>query len=273
MRQQRIGVALSLALHALVAIGVSRFAWRTLQPEAKPTPRVVWLSAPPPTPVVPVESDRESGPQRPSSPNEDTPVTIERESEQPAAPTDRTAQPEPAQTQTTQPPAPARRPLVDLSEARQQAIDTVLKERERGSSYLSFTFPGTLGEQQAFDESERHRRAEAGLQAPLTAFDSPSKGRAGLDEQSPLGQYTRWVSDDCYQTFGTDNLFVLPIAQGLYSAPTTNCMRVQPRDDLFANAKPAYLMDADERAAANERHQRIERLRRPTTGAVMSLED
>jgi hypothetical protein len=160
-----------------------------------------------------------------------------------------------------------------LADARQRAIDAVLEEHARGSSYLSFTFPGTIGEEQAFHESERHRRAEAGLQAPLTVFDSPSKGRAGLDEETVLGQYVKWVSDECYQTRGTANPFISWIAHGLYAAPTTTCVKAKPRGDLFASAKPCYLMDADERAAATERLQRIERLRRPTTGAVMSLEE
>jgi hypothetical protein len=163
--------------------------------------------------------------------------------------------------------------LIDLPDAAQRAIDTVLKDRERESSYLSFTFPGTIGEQQSFDESERHRRTEAGLQAPLTAFDSPSKGRAGLDEKTVLGEYNKWVSDECYQTFGTSNPFLLDTVKGLYAAPTTHCVGVHARGDLFSSAKPSYLMDEAERAAAAEKGQRFERLRRPTTGAVMSLEE
>jgi hypothetical protein len=211
----------------------------------------------------------EEGSRQPSSTAE---VTIERESEGSARPAGQ-ARPEPTETATTQPPEPSRRPLSDLADARQRAVDAVLEERERGSSYLSFTFPGSLGEEQAFHESERHRRAEAGLQAPLTAFDSPSNGRAGLDEKTALRPYVKWVSDECYQTRGTANPFTSWIAQGLYAVPTTTCVAAMPRGDLFASAKPSYLMDADERAEATERLQRIEQLRRPTTGAVMSLEE
>jgi hypothetical protein len=276
VRRLRIGVPLSLALHALVALGVSRFAWQAPQQIAKPaaklTSRVVWLTAPAPAAVaVPQNETAEAGVRQPSAPDE---AAIEREPEQPAPPTDQVVKPEPNETTTTQPPEPARRPSADLAEARRRAIDEIIDQRERDASYLSFAFPGTLGEERAFDESERHRRAEAGLQAPLTAFDSPSEGRAGLDERTVLGQYVRWISDECYQTHGTANPFILPIVvEVLYAAPTTTCVNTLPRRDLFANAKPRYLMDADERVAAAERTQRTERLRRPTTGAVMSLEE
>ncbi len=111
------------------------------------------------------------------------------------------------------------------------------------------------------------------MQAPLTAFDSPSKGRAGLKERTALGVSVRWVSDDCYETTGTGNLFILPSLQALVDMPATNCVSPQARGDLFVSAKPAYLLDAEEREAAAEREQRIERLRRPTTGVAMSPED
>ncbi len=270
MRRLRIGVPLSLALHALVALGASRFAWQPPQSGAKPAPRVAWLTAPAPAPVIPPKNEELKLKESPRQPSSTAEVAIEHESEESAPPADQ-VRAEPTETTTTQPPEPTRRPLTDLADARQRAIDALLEERERGSSYRSFTFPGTLAEEQAFAESARHRRAEAGLQAPLTVFDSPSKGRAGLDEKTVLGAYVKWVSDDCYQTRGTANPFILSIVQGLYTAPTTTCVAATPRGDLFASAKPSYLMDADERAAATERLQRIERLRRPTTGAVMSL--
>jgi hypothetical protein len=146
----------------------------------------------------------------------------------------------------------------------------VLEERAREGAYRSLTFPGTIAEHEAFEEAERLRRVESGLQAPLTAFDSPSKGRAGLTDTNPSGQITRWISDDCYQTSGTNTLFVLPSLQALAGTPVTMCTHPS-RDDLFATAKPDYLMDDEERAATDAAIERRERLRRPTTGAVMPL--
>jgi hypothetical protein len=269
MRRLRIAVPVSLALHALVALGVSRLAWQTPRPSTQPLSRVAWLIAATPAPIIPAESAGASASRLPRSPPDEP--TIEREPQRPARLNDRGTRPEPSETASTRSPEPSRRPLIDLADARERAVDAVLEEHERGSSYRSFTFPGTLGDERAFDESERQRRAEAGLQAPLTAFDSPSKGRAGLDQKTALGVYTKWVSDDCYQTYGTGNPFILPSAQRLYSIPTTTCVDAQARADLFEHAKPRYLMDDDERVAVAERLERIERLRRPTTGSVMSL--
>jgi hypothetical protein len=162
---------------------------------------------------------------------------------------------------------------MSVDEATRQAVRDVLRDRDVDASYRSFLFPGTIAEQQANDEAAARRHEEAGLQAPLTAFDSPSKGRAGLSETSPLGDLKMlWVSDDCYQTTGTNNPFVLDIAKGLYAAPTTFCLH-PTRDDLFISAKPSYLMHAQERAATEKHLQRIERLRRPTTGVAMPLSE
>jgi hypothetical protein len=147
----------------------------------------------------------------------------------------------------------------------------VLEERAREGAYRSLTFPGTIAEQEAFDEAERFRRAERGLQAPLTAFDSAAKGRAGLSWTNASGQTTRWITDDCYQTSGTNNLFILPSLQALVSMPVTTCTGRLARGDLFVAAKPGYLMDDEERAATDAAIERRERLRRPTTGAVLPL--
>ncbi len=89
-----------------------------------------------------------------------------------------------------------------------------------------------------------------------------------MSERTVTGDYVRWVSDDCYQTFRGSNLFVLPSLRGLAGMPMTNCSR-PVRDDLFAEAKPDYLMSDEERAEAAQRFRRREQLRRATTGAVM----
>jgi hypothetical protein len=78
------------------------------------------------------------------------------------------------------------------------------------------------------------------------------------------------VSDDCYETSGTANLFIWPPLQALASMPRIDCVGGQARDDLFVDARPDYLMNAEERAAADAEFQRRERLRRPTTGVVMA---
>jgi hypothetical protein len=268
MHCPRIGVPLSLALHVVVALVASRFAWQMQQPIAKPPIRAIWLTAPIAPPAIPPAGQQTDPiPQQPIAPNEE--ITQPAKG-LPPRPTDQVS-PSDSTPTATQPPTPSPRFLDDLSEARQRALESALQEEERALSYRSFTFPGTLGEQQSSRESERHRRAEAGLQAPLTAFDSPSKGRAGLSEQTAFG-YVRWLSDECYQISGNTNLFLLPSAQAL-SGPTTACVRARPRGDLFENAKPSYLMDASERDATAERLQRLDRLRRPTTGTAMSLEE
>jgi hypothetical protein len=169
---------------------------------------------------------------------------------------------------------PDARPLdrnIDLSEARRRAAAETLAERDAAKGYRSFTFPGTIAAQEAFDHAERLRRVERGLQQPLTAFDSPSKGRAGLGESTSLGQYLRWTSDDCYETGGRWNPSLPEYAQALLAIPFHDCVRRQPRADLFATLKPSYLMDEDERRSAQAASERFERLRRPTTGVVMPL--
>jgi hypothetical protein len=278
MRPSSGGIPLSLVLHALVALGVSRIASHAPEPVVGRTPATfMWITAPRSAPTSeqpPAEPQLSAEPEPATEPDaaDGVPAAANEPDRTPAAGAIATLT-EPAEN-TGSPRASDLGSLPDdLTEARRRAIESLATERERGSSYRSFIFPGTLAEQQAFAESEGHRRTEAGLQAPLTAFDSPSKGRAGLSERTSLGQYVRWVSDDCYETLGTGNLFVLPSAEWLYSMPTVNCVDPRPRSDLFASAKPAYLMDAKERAAADERLQRIERLRRPTTGAPMSLEE
>jgi|GEM_PF-5569227 hypothetical protein len=80
-----------------------------------------------------------------------------------------------------------------------------------------------------------------------------------------------WVSDDCYvfreppDRFAVMGLLIPPV-------PPTTCPRRPARTDLFATAKPSYLMGDEERAAVDAETQRREHLRRPTTGAVMRLE-
>jgi hypothetical protein len=198
--------------------------------------------------------------------------------DKPAAPAAAPPAPGTAPTQTESTPAPSSSPSIeeratDFSEASRRAAVDVLEERDRAGSYRSFVFPGTIAEHEAFDEAQRLRRVERGLQAPLTAFDSPAKGRAGITETDAYGRTVRWISDDCYQTTGTNNLFLLPAVAGLFAIPMTSCAQPPPRADLFATAKPDYLMGADERTAAAAASARRERLRRPTTGVVMSLEE
>jgi hypothetical protein len=156
----------------------------------------------------------------------------------------------------------------DLIEARRRAAAEVLTEREHANSYRSFAFPGTIAEQRAFDDQARFHRTERGLQAPLTVFDSPSKGRAGMTASTALDSQ-RWVSDDCYQLVDTTGRLWLP---GFW-VPATLCVRRQPRADLFEAAKPSYLVNKEEGEAADAEAQRRERLRRPTTGAVMALSE
>ena len=99
-------------------------------------------------------------------------------------------------------------------------------------------------------------------------FDSPAKGRAALPEERIVVYGVHWVSDDCYvfreppQRFAVLGLLIPPV-------PPTTCTRRLARTDLFVTAQPSYLMDAEERAAVAAETQRRERLRRPTTGAVM----
>jgi hypothetical protein len=158
---------------------------------------------------------------------------------------------------------------IDLSDARRRAAKETLAERDAAKKYRSFAFPGTIAEQDAFDAAEKSRRVERGLQPPLTAFDSPSKGRAGSSESTPLGQYLKWTSDDCFEIGGRWNPSLPEYAQALLAIPAHFCGRRLPREDLFATAKPSYLMDDEERASSDQLSVRLERLRRPTTGVAM----
>jgi hypothetical protein len=170
----------------------------------------------------------------------------------------------------TPPPAvpPTTAPVPDFAEARQRAASDVIEGTAHADAHRSFEFPGTIAQQRAFDESERLRRRERGLQPPLTVFDSEAKGRGGLPEE-PTGPFgIHWVSDDCYVFREPLDRFILP---GLFVPPTT-CTHRLARADLFMTAKPRYLMRDEERKAVDAETQRRELLRRPTTDAVMPLE-
>ena len=165
--------------------------------------------------------------------------------------------------------APSSPSAPELVEARRRAATEVLEDGARADAHRSFAFPGTIGQQRAFDESERIRRRERGLGPPLTVFDSPAKGRAGLAEDRMVVYGVHWVSDDCYvfrePPSASSCRYLVP------PAPPKTCTKRPGRTDLFVTAKPSYLMHDEERAAVDAETQRRETLRRPTTGAVMPL--
>ena len=271
MRLSRSGT-LSVLLHAVVMYGLIRAGWHTPRRLAQRQATIVWLAAPRAA-FAPAESAA-----RPSSPAESTTGSQGGPAERAAVRSRRPAPPTrappvevptapPAATPDSPAPAPDVARAADLAEARRRAAANVLADGARADAQRSFAFPGTIAQQRAFDDSERIRRREHGLQPPLTVFDSPAKGRAGLAEE-PKGPFgVHWVSDDCYVFHEPLDRFLLP---GLFVEPTT-CTRRLARSDLFATAKPSYLMDDEERAAVDAEKQRRERLRRPTTGAVMPL--
>jgi hypothetical protein len=258
-------VAISILLHALAALVVGRVIWVVpAPPPSAKTPSVVWFGAWKPVPEAAEQQGQDNTDSEAGRADQGT-VSL-RETPQDAQIPKPVIAGEPSAPQP--PAAPAEPPpAIDWAEARRRAIEDVAEERERAASYRSFSFPGTIDEEQALDESERQRRVVAGLRPPRTAFDSPSKGRAGLTEHNAFGEYIVWRSDECYQTFGTKNIFILPSAQGLFGAPMTICVSTHPREDIFANAKPSYLMGAEEHA------ERAERLIRLDTGAIASFGD
>jgi hypothetical protein len=278
----RKSVVVSLALHGLALVGLSWFALQPLQPGLPAQPILVWLipptapNVPEPAPVDLASAGAASEPTRaepapstrpPIQPEPRREPSRERERQKPAGAGEAVTPTGAGDETPLQSTPPRPRPSLSPAEARQRAVDSVLEERQRGSSYRSFTFPGTIAEQQKLDADEALRRSEAGLQAPLTVFDSPSKGRAGLDEHAVPGEHFRWVSDACYQNVEMNTAFAfVPLM-----TPTL-CARSRPREDLFVSAKPTYLMGAEERQAATKRVQRLEHLLRPTTDAVMPLQ-
>ena len=275
MQNSGAGVAISLLLHALAAVALARIAWNVPAPPGPPAAAVVWLGEWSPAPVPGAQQGRDDvdsdlGSTSTSADVPPTPQTVQ--SEPPTNPGDGSSSAPPAAPEQ---PAPSTlpRPAIDLSTARRRAIEDAVAEHQRGASYRSFSFPGTIAEEQTFEEAERQARIEVGLQPAKTAFDSPSKGRAGLEDTNPLGQYVVWITDDCYQTFGVGNPFLVASVRGLFAAPTTTCVPVQPRNDLFENLKPSYLMSSDEITDRTERLLRMERLGRTDTGAVASFDD
>lgn len=65
-------------------------------------------------------------------------------------------------------------------------------------------------------------------------FDSPSVGRAGLENRNALGQTQRWVSDECFQSAGMPNsIFAFPAGRDIYAMAMTHCVGHEPRSDLF----------------------------------------
>jgi hypothetical protein len=218
-----------------------------------------------------------AGPQDGADPSdsEDATPAPQAEIPVPVAPTaERASEPEPSQG-AVETPAPAAAQsaangagvALDWSVRRRQAIDDLRTQSERAASYRSFSFPGTLAEEQAFAVANEQRRVEAGQAPARTAFDSPAKGRAGLSETTVLGERIVWVTDECYAKTGSNNLFLLPGAAGLFDVPMTTCVRVHPRDDLFDDVRPRYLMSADERA------DRAQRLGRDDNGAGPTFDD
>jgi hypothetical protein len=275
MRLSRPGIGLSVLLHAAALYCLLHWGRQTLRP---PQLRagIVWfvlqelVPASNPTREQVLKTERSVGSEG-KSPAE----SPKSRSQRPARPT----QPRPSEPTTA--PAPTvpstqstsaaqnRPPVTDLVEARRRAAADTVDAGARADEQRSFVFPGTIARQRAFDESERLRRRERGLQPPLSAFDSEAKGRAGLAEE-PAGPYdVHWVSDDCYVYREPTERFVLP---GLFVEPTT-CTRRFARTDLFVTAKPSYLMNDEVRAAVAAETKRRESLRRPTTDAVTPLAD
>jgi hypothetical protein len=274
MRLSRSGIGLSLLVHALAVCTLMQAVWRT--PQRSPAPvllgEIAWLGVEP-EPAAPEErpaaseptarsadhsrSGDESGRARPSRPAKRAPPDAVLAPSAPSPPMAPAAAP-------SGPSAP------DLIEARRRAATDVLEDGARAEARRTFTFPGTIAQQREFDESERFRRREHGLGPPLTVFDSPAKGRAALPEDRMVVYGVRWVSDDCYvfreptERFAVMGMLIPPV-------PPTTCTRPLARTDLFVTAKPSYLMHDEERAEVDAETQRRERLRRPTTGAVMPL--
>ena len=276
MRLSRPGIGLSLLLHALALYGLMHWVWHPPRP-AQLQAAIVWFAPPelaaPEQALAPPSPAEQPATTAPAIESKDTSRTEvrPRRKERAVRPTP-TQPPEPAiaPAQPSPPPstAPSNTSVPNLVEARRRATADVLEERARADAHRSFAFPGTIAQQRAFDESERVRRREQGLGAPLSVFDSPAKGRATLPEE-PAGPFgVHWVSDDCYVFREPLDRFILP---GLFVAPTT-CTHRLARTDLFTTAKPRYLMRDEERKAVDAETQRRELLRRPTTGAVMPLE-
>jgi hypothetical protein len=264
MRLSRSGMV-SVLLHAVALYGLMRAGWHVPQPVAKRPATVVWLAAPQAAPPPAEPEDRPSAAASTAGPEDGS------RAQRPRAPPPRAARatPSPTAAATTAPPAaaPSVAPPPDLVEARGRAAVDALDDDARANARRSFAFPGTIAQQRAFDESERFRRRDQGLQPPLTVFDSPAKGRAALPEPPVVAYGVHWVSDDCYVFREPLDRFILP---GLFVPPVT-CTRRLARTDLFLTAKPSYLMHDEERAAVDAETQRRELLRRPTTGTVIPL--
>jgi hypothetical protein len=278
------GFAISLVFHALAAFAAGRIAW-TVAPAAppeSPRPNVVWFGAWSPVPdagdqtgpdeidsepaaaargAVPTVAPPAAAPATTPPGTTQAPDILPLAPEPTPAPSDQAS---PAEAEPAGPPPPG--PALDWSDLRRKAIEDFVEDRERSASYRSFSFPGTLAEEGSARVAAERRRVETGQQPVQTVFDSPSKGRAGLAAENPLGEYIVWVSDDCYARYGTNNLFILPTARGLFDAPMHTCVSVQPRDDLFEHATPAYLLGVP------EHDEHAQRSRHTDAGAVASFD-
>ena len=265
------GVAVSLVLHALAGVALAKIAWTIPGPPAPAPASIVWLGEWSHAPIEGSQRGRDEVDSEPGagsrSPEEEAPTALPNGGAPPASAAD-DAPPDGAQATRLPQPQPTSPPPVDWAAARKRAIEDAVAESERGASYRSFSFPGTIAEEEEVVEAERQARTERALQPPKTAFDSPSKGRAGLADSTPFGQYVVWITDDCYQTWGTSNPFLVAGAAALFAAPATTCVPGQPRADLFENLKPSYLMSLEERDDRTERLRRADRLGRTETGAV-----
>jgi len=201
------------------------------QPELPPRPE----SRSPESPPLPESLSPESPPQPESLPHESSAAQNEsRASDAPPAEAAR----EPAEpAEAVEPPS-----LLDDTEhtrrqrARLQRADleivTALEMARARDEILHKPRPRTFSLADLVPETppEEPRPSKS-------VFDSPSVGRAGLEERTALGQTVRWVSDECFQTVGMGNMFGFPAGADIYDMPMTNCVRTKPRSDLFEHLK------------------------------------
>lgn len=188
-----------------------------LRPEPPPRETSVVETAVRPEPALSPDADNSPGPETPSE---------ERQAAAEAAPADT---------------AESSSPLDDAEHTREQRtrlqradleIVTALEMARAREEILHKPRPRTFSLADLVPETppEEPRPSKS-------VFDSPSVGRAGLEERTALGQTVRWVTDECFQTIGMGNMFGFPAGADIYNMPMTNCVHTKPRSDLFEHLK------------------------------------
>jgi len=252
--RRRTAIAVSVALHAALALAAAHLAWRpaALPPAIESPPAVMWLRdwqppMPPraeeaelaamlPPPLLVPAPRREPVPEPRPAPSREAEAPAEHLQPEeapadapPAADDEAAPRSEPPADDDSARPSVAVLEGVDWEEERRRAIEQVLEQREREEHYHTFSLADVLEEPEAVPREPGPERSiftpgAGGRRAPSALRPGQARTRIG-----------RALADLCHALTGGVGVGFGPFA--LFSA----CAEDNARSDLFAHLKPEYL--------------------------------